>query len=203
MKFNLLDYKFKENTDNEIISYPVSEMAMIFSLFSNDLKHIHLHAAGQMADTIHSVAGELYERSIEDLDTLSELAISECQSIPNYNDIRSYISQDTWSSITDGAVDFDTFVNYLDTQGNILLDYFRSTVINDSNNQSTFDDIRSFWQKQICYLNKNRMIKDGEQFVDNIDTTYIDAYQEAVPETEYDTVEDIPYEEVYLQATGR
>lgn len=193
-------YNLKENTMETIQSFTAAELVNIFYMFANDLKFCHLHAHGELADTVHSIAEELYDRANEDIDTLCEISISEGVDVPNFTEIPNIVTDDVWKPTDNIFVDMRFFTEFLNAKGNVLLDYLRSTVLYDSNNQSALDDIRAYWSKQINYLNSLRRGND----IDNEEAyyTYIDAYQEAVPDTEYDTIENIPYEDIYNEVIG-
>ena len=201
---NLLDYKFKENCQ-PIMNFNLSYTAQILFLFQQDIKHIHLHAVGDDFDYIHTSSEEYYDRLSDDIDTLCELAIINNESVPNLSNIRSVIPQDVWSAYTEECVDLDKYIKYMTEKGKIVLDYLKSTTVLDEYRHSV-NSIIEYWDKEILFKLEKTSIKldnavnnNGQPQNDtaNDDSTYIDAYCLAVGEPTYETVEDIPYTEIY------
>ena len=70
MKFNI---KFVIISTNFFMEY--SKLAYYATLFANDLKHIHIHAAGESMEDIRTEADTLFYKTMRDYEDFSKLAI--------------------------------------------------------------------------------------------------------------------------------
>lgn len=126
-------------------------------LFSNDMKHIHLHAHGNDFDTIHEIADTYFSQASKDLDDLAELALELSQEVPNMSRAVEYL---TWDVSTEtkynyiGAV--TAIAKSLEAFITVLLQVQQSTAI-DSDVQSNIDEHLRFWKKELNYKLKHRL----------------------------------------------
>lgn len=187
----------------------LNDMVKIANSFANDLKLVHWHATGEKFDTIHSVANELYEEVLEELDDFAEMAISEGLVVESLN-----APCEDWEAATDTSYDWDKFVSFLATSGQKYLDGLNALETENKGHQSKIDEYINFWSKEISYKNSNRAIEepkventtvevvDSEEesnmnddaFIGMDSTSYADAYDTEVEETEdldLDNVSDL------------
>ena len=132
----------------------LANMAMVACLFTNDLKHIHLHATGERFDTIHGVCNELYEEANSEIDWFSERALSLGMEIPNFADAKEKVV--AWKPIEDSKINWGMFVDYLDDIGNVYIGMLKNTKAENSGDQSVIDGYIDYWNKAITYKNAAR-----------------------------------------------
>lgn len=126
-------------------------------LFSNDLHHIHLHAAGHQFDRIHSVTQNLYNQMDEDVDVLAELALEYGQEVPNFSLAGNYVE---WRSSQQSAYDWDGAMHELYDRMALFisaLSILRSQPELKPDAQSKLDDISRRWNKELSYKLERRM----------------------------------------------
>ena len=146
----------------EAIGYfPLNELALVMSKFSNDLLYLHHHARGDKFDTIHSISGDLYKHAIEDLDKLSELALAKNEPVINYAlpiDSAYYRPIDFDKRALNDDVDWEFFIAALDEQGSEIISLLRhiDESLYSRDVISVVDDIVAFWDVEINYKNKRR-----------------------------------------------
>ena len=146
MAYNNSDY----TQDSTVGS--VAKATMFASLFANDLKHMHWHAVGTDFDKVHDISEVLYEEASHEADDLAEIAIAAGEKIPNISTATSFVDSHEWEVITAEAIDWDSFVEYLDKQGTKYVQILRS--IRDVD--SIIDDFIHLWEKEIHYKNSAR-----------------------------------------------
>lgn len=136
--------------------------------FTNDMKHIHLHASGNQFDRIHSIAGEYYDVASDDSDYLSELALEYNMSVPNFSTACSFIE---WSPESEEAYDFESCISSLSNKIYLYvtsLEELRNSPEVGTDVQSKLDDTIRWWKKERDYKTKKRASVgiDTSQFVD-------------------------------------
>lgn len=127
----------------------IAKAAMFASLFANDLKHMHWHAVGADFDKVHDISEVLYEEASHEADDLAEIAIAAGEKIPNISTATSFVASCEWKIITDEAVDWTSFIEYLAEQGTKYVQTLRS--IQDAD--PIIDDFIHFWEKEVHYKN--------------------------------------------------
>lgn len=136
--------------------------AVLFAnLFANDLKMMHIHAAGTEFDKIHMITDELYNEASAEVDELSELAISKGDKVPNATELKSYVDTENgeWEVVTDEAITWPQFIDMLNDRGQKYLD-----ALGDIKNESSvIDDYIHFWQKEINYKNSARLLDEPSE----------------------------------------
>lgn len=144
-------------------------------LFLQDLKQVHLHAAGVNFEEIHKKADELYDELNDQFDTICEMGISEGYDIYNFANIRSYITQDDWPAEEDKAVDFNDFVSFIGNKGLKFLNLLSKVTVNEYH-KNKIDDMISFWDKEVNYINSAKEINTTDE-----NFTIDDGLAEAIP----------------------
>lgn len=137
----------------------LSEIALIMSLFSNDMKYMHLNATGNDFDRVHFVTEELYKKSAEDTDTLAELAIRNNELVENFTNSGNIVPNEVYLPLIDGMkFDENEFIKYLKLKGDLLLSALRRINKNyPSDTLSKIDEIIDYWSKEIEYKNNQRL----------------------------------------------
>lgn len=156
----------------------IAKAAMYANLFANDLKQMHLHAAGAEFDRIHLITQELYNELLAEIDELSEIAVSEGEKIPNFTDVKSYIDTESeWKPVTDESITWPEFVSQLDEKGRKYIDALKD--ISSENSQTAVDDYIHFWSKEVNFKNSARLEEPME-------ADYLDIMSDAAEEEEAD-----------------
>lgn len=151
----------------------IAHAALYATLFANDLKFMHWHAAGTEFDKIHSITEQLYEEAITEADEIAELAIGANEQMINISDIKSYIETGDageWEVVTDEAITWPKFVELLKDRGLKYIDALEDIEKEDS----VIGDFIHFWNKEINYKNAARAILDEPMEAD-----YVNAAMEA------------------------
>lgn len=152
----------------------IAKAAMCANLFANDLKQMHLHAAGVEFDRIHLITQELYDELLAEIDELSEIAVSEGEKVPNFTDVKSYIdTENEWKPVTDESITWPDFVSQLDEKGRKYIDTLKD--ISSENSQTAIDDYIHFWSKEINFKNSARLEEPME-------ADYLDIMSDAAEE---------------------
>lgn len=125
--------------------------ACIAILFTNDLKHIHLHSAGEDFDKIHNLAEEYYDKMAEESDYLCELAIENGE--PMVNPTRALEVVEEWQPEDEENYDYNHCLSAVNTK---LTLYLRAlTTLRHEEEQldiqSKLDDIVRDWKKELEY----------------------------------------------------
>lgn len=113
---------------------------------------MHWHAVGTDFDKVHDISEVLYEEASHEADDLAEIAIAAGEKIPNISTATSFVDSHEWEIITAEAIDWDSFVEYLDEQGTKYVQILRS--IRDAD--PIIDDFIHLWEKEIHYKNSAR-----------------------------------------------
>lgn len=135
-----------------------SKIAYYAALFANDLRHITLHAAGSSMEEIRSTASSLCYKAQSDFEDLSKMAIINNEKIGNLNDIRSYVADTEWKSITTDAVDFNAFNLYVSINGQQYLNQLK----NIEEKSREIEDRIKYWEEAVVYDNGQRMAVSQE-----------------------------------------
>lgn len=146
----------------------ISKAAMYANLLANDLKHIHLHAAGEDFDKIHNITEELYNEALEEADELSEIAIAAGEKVANTSEVKSYVEtgdDGEWQVVTEDAITWGMFTDLLKKAGEKYIDALSDIKDEDA----IIDDYIHFWKKEIMYKNEARLILDEPMEADYID----------------------------------
>jgi len=130
-----------------------SKLAYYAALFANDLKHIHIHAAGESMDDIRTESDTLFYKAMRDHEDFSKLAIMNNEKVGNVNSIRSYVPDTEWKSIDKDAVDFNDFVMYVAINGQQYLNAIKNI---EDKDRETEDRIK-YWEEAVTYDNGQRM----------------------------------------------
>lgn len=125
--------------------------------FTNDMKHVHLHAVGNKFDRIHALAGEYYDKANDEADTFAELALEYGKNVSNASYAASLIgykpcaySHVNWEI---ALKEFDIRIRqYLTAMEQVRYSGDISTDV-----ESLLDDIMRDWKKEVNYKNKKRM----------------------------------------------
>ena len=130
-------------------------------LFVNDMKHVHLHAAGKDFDKIHNLCEEYYDKAGEESDYLAELAMEMKEQVPNFRYAGDYVS---WKSETAEAYDYAQCLTAvglgIGSYVNFLSDLRNSSAATEDM-KSKLDDMIRDWKKELDYKIKQRM--EGEK----------------------------------------
>lgn len=159
----------------------LTRAVVIANLFANDLKMMHVHAIGNDFDKIHFITEQLYNELIDEIDELSEIAVSNRERVPNATELKSYVDTDSgeWDVFTDEVVTWPRFIDLLNDKGSIYLD-----ALNDAKDASSvIEDYIHFWEKEVNYKNAARAIEDEPMEADYYDILD-DADKEAEAEAE-------------------
>lgn len=130
-----------------------SRAAMYAALLANDLKTLHLHAVGDDFDKIHQISQILYEEASLEFDDLSELAIANCEKMPNVSLVANYIDlENEWPAIIGETFNWPQFVSNLKRMGTTYINILKEIQDPDP----AVDDMITFWNKEINYKNAAR-----------------------------------------------
>lgn len=128
-------------------------------LFANDMKHIHLHAAGRRFDMIHNLTSEYYEKAFSDSDDIAEVVLELGDEISNpsaaaehikYNlsDKKEYFWEDAIKEIR------DKIASYI-----MSLEIVRNNTGLPSDIASLLDEKLRYWKKENNYKNNRRRME--------------------------------------------
>lgn len=181
--------------ENEVTR--ISTLVYYLYLFKNDLQFMHIHATGEDFDKIHQISEELYKEADQEIDELSEMAVSAGLKIDNLTNVRSYVAEEQWQEVTEEAVQWDFFTDMLSTKGIKLIDLIRDASSSETSSsiRSYLDELLQFWEKAIYYKNAARKMASStsisvpdapsaDEIVEAAPYSYIDA--EAEVEGEYE-----------------
>lgn len=139
----------------EFESCPCEGLAEVFKYainFYRNLYIIHWMAKGNDMMKTHLLSEQMYEELIKEIDTLGELLVEKCGTVPslafecNYLDeTKSYEFQESLSII---STFIQTYIDYID------LTYCNQ----DSDVQSTLDEWLRYWKKQLNYFVKGQEV---------------------------------------------
>lgn len=129
-----------------------SKIAYYAALFTNDLQHIYIHAAGPSMEEIRNTAQSLYYKALSDFEDLAKMAIINNEKVGNINSIRSYVPNTEWWSIEDDAVDFSKFTTYLNTNGQQYLN-----ALKNAESERDLSERIKYWEDAVIYDNGQRM----------------------------------------------
>lgn len=126
-------------------------------VFTNNMKHIHLHAVGNKFDRIHSIAQEYYNKAAEESDLFAEWALEFKETIQNPSNAATisglYVENENeyyWESAI-AAIN-----NEINTYITELAKVRDSRSISDDV-ASELDTIIRYWKKENNYKNAARM----------------------------------------------
>lgn len=135
-----------------------SKIAYYAALFTNDLRHIYIHAAGSSMEEIRTSARTLYYKAASNFEDFSKKAIINGEKVGNINSIRSYIPDTEWKSIEEDAVDFNCFTSYLRINGQQYLNSLKNF-----RDDRTLDETIKYWEDAIIYDNELRMATSDKE----------------------------------------
>ena len=99
---------------------------------------------------LHLLAEELYEELIKEIDTLGELIVEKCDTLPMPDWCAAYLDTARHYEFQEGIkIISDHIRDYIAT-----IDYAYSNQTSDV--QSVFDEWLRFWNKQMNYFIKNQ-----------------------------------------------
>lgn len=130
-----------------------SKLAYYAALFANDLKFIHIHAAGENMEDIRDESDTLYYKAVRDFEDFAKLAIINNEKLGNINSVRSYVPETEWKAIDKDAVDFNDFVMYIAVNGQQYL----NSIKNIENKDRDTEDRIKYWEDAVTYDNGQRM----------------------------------------------
>jgi DNA-binding ferritin-like protein len=141
----------------------ITELGYVAYLWRNDLHFLHHHITGVNFDEYHDVAGELYDKALEDFDYFMERGIEKGEAYVNLSHVHETDIYEDWNVIhnNESNISSEEFIEYLDENGQDYIDALEIVrdSIEDTNIQSTIDDKLDFWKNEILYKNKARMEK--------------------------------------------
>lgn len=130
-----------------------SKLAYYAALLANDLKHIHIHAAGESMDDIRDESDTLYYKAVRDYEDFAKMAIINNEKVGNINSVRSFVPDTEWKAIDKDAVDFNDFVMYVAINGQQYL----NAIKNIENKDRDTEDRIKYWEDAVTYDNGQRM----------------------------------------------
>ena len=125
--------------------------ACVAILFTNDLKHIHLHSAGEDFDKIHNLAEDYYNKMTEDSDYLCELAIENGENMVNPTRALEIVKE--WQPEDEENYDYNHCLSAINSKLNMYLEAL-ATLRHEEEQldiQSKLDDIVRGWKKELEY----------------------------------------------------
>lgn len=127
--------------------------------FTNDLKHIHLHAVGEDFDKTHNLAQELYDKANDEADLLAELALEYDINIPNFSLCANCIG---WTPLVKPKYEYLTAIQDIISKLSVYVLYLealRDSEVVTSDIQSKLDDMVRDWKVELNY----KLAKRGQQ----------------------------------------
>lgn len=116
---------------------------------ANDMKHIHLHAAGKQFDRVHDLAGGYYDQAGNDTDLLAEMALECGEEVDNLAFAAVNID---WESVTATYFEYEEAIQ---SMSNCILGYLGhlDTVANllDGDKRSEVEVLQRYWHKELEY----------------------------------------------------
>jgi DNA-binding ferritin-like protein len=136
-------------------------MSYIAFLWRNDLHFLHHHVSGPQFDELHEIAGEYYDRALADFDWFSEHSIASGKTdLINMSDIQHTSPYKAWNVIhnTESVLGLSDFVSYIRDNGRDYIEALRECRkdCGETNLESDIDEMISFWDVQVNYLNEQR-----------------------------------------------
>lgn len=154
--------------------------ACIAVVFTNDLKHIHLHANGDDFDKIHNLAEEYYNQMTEETDYLCELAIENGQSM--VNPTKALEKATGWIPEDSESYDYGTCLSAINVKLALYIEslYQLRDAVTFEDVKSKLDDIIRNWKKELAYKMAKRSNIASHSFVhsgiDDRTTQYAQRY---------------------------
>lgn len=129
--------------------------------FTNDMKHIHLHAAGKDFDKTHNLAQDLYDKTSDECDYLAEMALEYAEEVPNFSDAVAVIGYQPSrkTSYTYGEA-LEEIIARLSAYI-VSLQELRNTSGVTDDVQSKLDDMVRDWKVELQYKMSKR--SEGQQ----------------------------------------
>lgn len=145
--------------NGDVITFNASDVTYYAIILKNDLHHIHLHAAGEDFDDVHSITKNLYEELEKEIDELAEIAISEGFEMDNFSNAKDHIINDTWELETANTYSFTDMTKAIAHKCGIFLDVISSTELKNNADKIYLDYLKYFWNKEVNYKNVGRELK--------------------------------------------
>lgn len=126
-------------------------------LFTNNMKHVHLHASGEDFDKIHDLCQQYYDKGADESDYLEELSLENNSPVPNPSVMGQYTA---FPIETSTAYDYEDCLFSVTNSVAVYVEYLTSLRESDmvtTDIQSKLDDIIRDWKKEMNYKLKNRM----------------------------------------------
>lgn len=143
-----------------------AKTAHIAILFANDMKHVHIHSAGEDFDKIHNLAEDYYCRLSLDSDYLCELAVENKESIVNPILVLSAVG-DEWTPETEETYDYKSCLEVIKLKLakyiQELIKLRQETPYEDV--KSRLDDILRVWRKELEYKTAKRSQVNTSSFI--------------------------------------
>ena len=124
--------------------------------FSNDMKHIHLHAVGEDFDKIHDLAQSLYEKASDESDLLAELALEYNVNVPNFSLCAKCVN---WAPLSHSEYDYPSAVSMISSRLLVYIAFLkalRESSVATDDMQSKLDDMIRDWHVELDYKLKMR-----------------------------------------------
>ena len=134
----------------------IANVAYAAVCFANDMKHIHLHAAGPQFDNIHDTAEEYYKKASEDTDLLFEFALENNEKVCNPTKAAEIIG---WNPCCEDVYDYDCAIQSIEECLEAylkLLSGIQDCVADHM--KSEIDALIQYWAKELDYKLKRRSI---------------------------------------------
>lgn len=134
----------------------IAKVAYAAVCFANDMKHIHLHAAGPQFDNIHDTAEEYYKKASEDIDLLFEFALENNEKVCNPTNAANIIG---WVPSCEDVYGYEDAVDAIEQclEAYLYLLNGIQDCVSD-HMKSEIDSMIQFWSKELDYKLKRRSI---------------------------------------------
>ena len=143
-----------------------AKTAYMAILFANDMKHVHLHSAGEDFDKIHNLAEDYYYRASSDSDYLCELAVENKDSVVNPTLALSAVGND-WTPETGEDYNYAACLEVIKAKLakylQELTELRRETPFEDV--KSKLDDMLRMWRKELEYKTAKRSQVNTSNFI--------------------------------------
>ena len=136
----------------------------VYTVISNNMKHIHLNASGRKFNEIHNLGEDYYNHFSSFADTLFELA-SESPLVKLDNPTRSKEHCEDIDVESSETYDFisaiQAFTSNMNYAKEVILDVRRSAEPSRPDIQSTMDEELTYLNKQVNYFMRKRLSSSG------------------------------------------
>lgn len=146
-----------------------AKLGYVYTVISNNMKHIHLNACGKKFEEIHRQSEEYYHHFNYAADHLFELA-AESPLVKLDNPTRAKEHVEDIEVETDEQYNFEKAMSKMSENLNKAIEYVKDT---RAAAEGTRSDLQSFLDDQLTYLNKqaNYIIRKKLMGEDAVDTT--------------------------------